>query len=167
VTSGGAGAAGTAALEERLARAHPQVRPLLEGGDEPPPADVETARAGYRALTEARTGPREPVAQVRELDAGGVAVRVYVPALEEGDAGQTRGSEGGGLDQGAAALDPPVARTAQPAILFLHGGGWVVGDLDGVDHAEVGDGSLDLGVVDRGQRGHDLIGGGAAHDVPA
>ena len=152
MTSGGAGSAGTAALEERLARAHPQVRPLLEGGDEPPPADVETARAGYRALTEARTGPREPVAQVRELDAGGVAVRVYVPALSEhggagtaargpgdqgheepGDRGVTRGSEGSGLDQGAAALDPPVARAAQAAVLFLHGGGWVVGDLDGVD----------------------------------
>jgi len=152
VTSGGAGSAGTAALEERLARAHPQVRPLLQGGDEPPPADVETARAGYRALTEARTGPREPVAQVRELDAGGVAVRVYVPALSEhggagtaargpgdqgheepGDRGVTRGSEGSGLDQGAAALDPPVARAAQAAVLFLHGGGWVVGDLDGVD----------------------------------
>ena len=130
---GGAGSVGTAALDERLTRAHPQVRPLLEGGDEPPPADVETARADYRALNEARTGPREPVAQVRDLDAGGVSVRVYVPALEEGDAGETRGSEGGGLDQGAAALDPPVARTAQPAILFLHGGGWVVGDLAGVD----------------------------------
>jgi acetyl esterase len=121
-----------------VARAHPQVRPLLEGGDEPPPADVETARADYRALNEARTGPREPVAEVRELDAGGVAVRVYAPAVvpghgDKGPAEATRGSEGSGLDQGAAALDPPVARTAQPAVLFLHGGGWVVGDLDGVD----------------------------------
>jgi acetyl esterase len=139
----------TSALEERLARAHPQVRPLLEGGDEPPPDDVEAARAGYRALNEARTGPREPVAEVRELDADGVAVRVYAPALAEhgggsaagrvqgeggpGDQGATRGSEGSGLDQGAAALDPPVARAAQAAVLFLHGGGWVVGDLDGVD----------------------------------
>ncbi|HEV2819050.1 MAG TPA: alpha/beta hydrolase [Solirubrobacteraceae bacterium] len=120
-------------LEERLARAHPQVRPLLEAGDEPPPADVQTAREGYRVLNESRAGPREPVARVQELDADGVAVRSYVPALEEGVAGETRGREGAGLDQGAAALDPPVARTAQPAILFLHGGGWVVGDLDGVD----------------------------------
>ncbi|MCP9490040.1 MAG: alpha/beta hydrolase [Solirubrobacteraceae bacterium MAG38_C4-C5] len=130
---GGAGSAGPAALEERLARAHPQVGPLLEGGDEPPPDDVETARADYRALNEARTGPREPVARCLDLEAGGVPVRVYMPALEEGDAPETRGSEGGGLDQGAAALDPPVATAAQPAILFLHGGGWVVGDLDGVD----------------------------------
>lgn len=137
------------ALADRLARAHPQVRPLLEGGDEPPPDDVEAARAGYRALNEARTGPREPVAEVQELDADGVAVRVYAPALAEnggggaagrvqgeggpGDQGATRGSEGSGLDQGAAALDPPVARAAQAAVLFLHGGGWVVGDLDGVD----------------------------------
>jgi acetyl esterase len=125
------------ALEERLACAHPQVRPLLEGGDEPPPDDVEAARAGYRALNEARTGPREPVAEVQELDADGVAVRVYAPAVaghgDQGVAEVTRGSEGSGLDQGAAALDPPVARTAQPAVLFLHGGGWVVGDLDGVD----------------------------------
>lgn len=108
---GGAEPARKGALEERLARAHPQVRPLLEGGDEPPPADVEIARAGYRALTDTRAGLREPVAQVRELEADGVAVRVYVPALEEG------GNE----------------RSARPAILFLHGGGWVVGDLDGVD----------------------------------
>lgn len=125
------------ALEDRLARAHPQVRPLLEGGDEPPPDDVEAARAGYRALNEARTGPREPVAQVRELDADGVGVRVYAPAVaghgDQGVAEVVRGSEGSGLDQGAAALDPPVARMAQPAVLFLHGGGWVVGDLDGVD----------------------------------
>jgi acetyl esterase len=127
----------TSALEERLARAHPQVRPLLEGGDEPPPDDVEAARAGYRALNEARTGPREPVAEVQELDADGVAVRVYAPAVaghgDQGVAEVVRGSEGSGLDQGAAALDPPVARMAQPAVLFLHGGGWVVGDLDGVD----------------------------------
>lgn len=123
----------SSALEARLARAHPQVRPLLESGDEPPPTDVQAAREGYRLLNEARAGPREPVAQARELDADGVTVRSYVPALEEGEAGETRGSEGAGLDQGAAALDPPVARTAQPAILFLHGGGWVVGDLDGVD----------------------------------
>ncbi|HEV2821181.1 MAG TPA: alpha/beta hydrolase [Solirubrobacteraceae bacterium] len=120
-------------LGERLARAHPQVRPLLEHGDEPPPTDIQAARAGYRALYEARIGPREPVARVRDLDADGVTVRSYVPALEEGGAGETRGREGAGLDQGAAALDPPVARTAQAAILFLHGGGWVVGDLDGVD----------------------------------
>lgn len=138
-------------LEERLARAHPQVRPLLEAGDEPPPDDVEAARAGYRAMTEVRAGPREPVARAFEADADGVTVRVYVPALTEqgGDArrgessrgdghsragaGATQGRDGAGLDQGAAALDPPVARTTLPAILYLHGGGWVVGDLDGVD----------------------------------
>lgn len=148
--------ASSGALEGRLARVHPQVRPLLEGGDEPPPADVQSAREGYRVLNEARCGPREPVARARELDAGGVPVRVYVPAAQEGHNERSRasgssygrytppirptrppaparGREGAGLDQGAAALDPPVARTAQPAILFLHGGGWVVGDLDGVD----------------------------------
>ena len=39
-----------------------------------------------------------------------------------------------------------------------------VGDLDGVDHAEVGDRPLDLGVVDRRQRCLDLLEGGTAHD---
>ena len=31
-------------------------------------------------------------------------------------------------------------------------------DVDGLDHSEVGDGTLDLGVVDRRERGHDLLG---------
>jgi len=128
-----AASAGTAAHQERLARAHPQVRPLLEGGDEPQPDDVETARVAYQALNEAHCGPREPVARCLDLEAGGVPVRVYVPAPEEGGAEPARGSDGDGLARGLAAGDPPVATTAQPAILFLHGGGWVLGDLDGVD----------------------------------
>jgi hypothetical protein len=43
----------------------------------------------------------------------------------------------------------------------------VVGDVDGLDHVELGDGALDLGVVDRGERGVDLLEGGAAHDPQA
>jgi len=128
-------------LEERLARAHPQVHGLLLEGDGPPPGDVEEARAAYRLTTQLHTGPREAVAEVRDEDAGGVAVRVYVPAAERargaapGTGGQDRhaGRDGAGIDQGAAALDPPRPRAALPGILYLHGGGWVVGDLDGVD----------------------------------
>jgi len=128
-------------LEERLARAHPQVRGLLAEGDQPPPGDVEEARAAYRLTTELRTGPREPVAEVRDEEAGGVPVRVYVPAAAaraqevpgSRDEDRHAGRDGAGIDQGAAALDPPAPRAALPAILYLHGGGWVVGDLDGVD----------------------------------
>ena len=39
-------------------------------------------------------------------------------------------------------------------------------DLDGLDHAEVGDRPLDLRVVDGRQRGVDLLEGGGAHDSP-
>ncbi len=145
----GTPAAGAPSLEERLARAHPQVRDLLLEGDRPPPDDVGEARAAYRLITELRTGPREPVAEVRDEDAGGVAVRLYVPAVERGsDAGRPGGGgagarprddaphagrDGAGIDQGVGALDPPGPRAALPALLYLHGGGWVVGDLDGVD----------------------------------
>ena len=125
------------------------MRDLLLEGDCPPPDDVGEARAAYRLMTELRTGPREPVAEVRDEDADGVAVRVYVPAVEESGDGERpaggdpgggprdgdppAGRDGAGIDQGAAALDPPRPGGALPALLYLHGGGWVVGDLDGVD----------------------------------
>lgn len=59
------------------------------------------------AREEAATEPREEVAYVEDVDAAGVPCRLYLPA--------TTG---------------PAGATAGGAILFLHGGGFVFGDLD-------------------------------------
>lgn len=61
--------------------------------------------------------PRDPALAVSstDLEVGGasasppVEIRVYRP-------------------------DPPVRSKRMPAMLYLHGGGWLVGDLDTVDH---------------------------------
>lgn len=94
---------------------HPQVRALLDAdevtlGIEDPP-DLATLRAGY-AKTAARLGGlAEEVARVDDVAIarpGGppVPVRAYVPA---------------------AAADP------LGALVWNHGGGWIMGDLDGFD----------------------------------
>ncbi|MGN6251156.1 MAG: alpha/beta hydrolase [Marmoricola sp.] len=86
---------------------HPQARAALaEEEGYPPIDDPSTDIAAERA--EAREGalaaPREDVAAVADLDAGGVPVRAYRPA-----------------GAGAEAL---------PAILHLHGGGFVFNDVE-------------------------------------
>ena len=84
---------------------HPQARAVLDAGrGAPAPGSVEEARAQYVASSAHLVGPAEPVERVSDLDADGVPVRVYVPA----------GPSGGSL----------------PAVLFLHGGGWILGTLD-------------------------------------
>ena len=81
----------------------PQARAVLDAGrGAPAPGSVDEARAQYVASSARLVGPPEPVERVSDLDADGVPVRVYVPA---GDA--------------------PL-----PAVLFLHGGGWILGTLD-------------------------------------
>ncbi|MEO5651684.1 MAG: alpha/beta hydrolase [Marmoricola sp.] len=88
---------------------HPQARRAVEASaaDQPPHAagfDIDGARATGRA--EALREPREPVAEVRDLDADGVRCRLYVPA------------------------DP------SPGVLVhLHGGGFVFHDIDVHDNA--------------------------------
>lgn len=99
-----------------MAGVHPQIRALLEA--EPPPAldDAPTDLAGLRAgyvVTARRLGGRPvPVGRVEDLaiergTAPPIPVRAYIPE------------------------DP-----ADPlgAIVWFHGGGWVIGDLDGFDH---------------------------------
>ena len=84
---------------------HPQAQAVLDAGrGAPAPTSVEEARAQYAASSARLVGPAESVERVAELDADGVPVRVYVPA-------------------GAASA--PL-----PAVLWLHGGGWVLGNLD-------------------------------------
>ncbi|MGA8208685.1 MAG: alpha/beta hydrolase [Nocardioidaceae bacterium] len=66
------------------------------------PADIEAVRRADREV--AALEPREGVERVEDVDADGVACRLYVPA----------------------ATPPGPART----LVFLHGGGFVFGDLD-------------------------------------
>ncbi len=88
---------------------HPQARRAVEeaAGALPnyaPGFDVEASRRAARE--EAAREPREPVAEVRDVDADGVACRLYVPD----------------------AADPGV-------LLHLHGGGFVFHDVEVHDNA--------------------------------
>ncbi|MEJ8279749.1 alpha/beta hydrolase [Pseudonocardia spirodelae] len=88
---------------------HPQVEALLtlmaeQGGPPPETMTVAQNRAMIREMV-GLSGPPEPVASVRDDRAGDVPVRIYTP-------------EGTG---------------PFPVLLFLHGGGWVIGDLDSHD----------------------------------
>ena len=87
---------------------HPQARSLLDliaqVGD--PPIEQSTPEAA-RAARKARQRPAtEPVHEIRDVDAGGVPARLYRPS---------------------AARDLGL-------LVFLHGGGWVIGDLDSHDN---------------------------------
>jgi acetyl esterase len=95
------------------ARLHPQVQALLaELADSGAPADLATQRAAYAETARLLGGEPEPVAEVADLEipgpGGPLAARAYRPA-EATDA------------------------DAAPAVLWLHGGGWIMGDLDGID----------------------------------
>ncbi|ALE78144.1 hypothetical protein WY02_06510 [Pseudonocardia sp. AL041005-10] len=88
---------------------HPQVEALLnlmaeQGGAPPETMTVAQNRAMIREMA-AVSGPPEPVAAVRDDRAGDVPVRIYTP-------------EGTG---------------PFPVLVFYHGGGWVIGDLDSHD----------------------------------
>ncbi len=88
---------------------HPQARALLDFIEQRgvPPTHLlspDEARAGYRDRRHV-TQPSPPaVDSVTEIDANGIALRLYRP-----------------LGAGAAVL---------PALVYFHGGGWVIGDLD-------------------------------------
>ncbi|HEY2656791.1 MAG TPA: alpha/beta hydrolase [Solirubrobacteraceae bacterium] len=66
---------------------------------------LQTARSGYDAGAAALFGPADEVASVEELDAAGVPVRVFRPSADD----------------------------SVSAVVYLHGGGWVVGGPDSHD----------------------------------
>ena len=79
----------------------------LNAAPGPPPHEipVEDARAAHNEEAARLCGPGEPVAEVRDLRVGDVAVRTFRP-------------EGEGL---------------LPIVAYLHGGGWMMGTLDSYD----------------------------------
>ena len=94
----------------------PDIRRLLDTVFRVPPEtgapDLVQLRAAAEAAPQLLGGVPEPVASIRELrvpgPAGSIAVRVYRPA--------------------STAPTAPV-----PLVLYLHGGGWVVGSLESHD----------------------------------
>jgi acetyl esterase len=88
---------------------HPQVREILDATkDAPRPESIEQARAQYDAGCLTYVGPAEPVERVSDEDADGVRVRVFAP-------------------KGASDAEP------LPAVLWIHGGGWILGTIDAHD----------------------------------
>ena len=82
----------------------PQAQAVLDAGaEEPPPASIEEARASYERSSLRFVGEAEDVEEVRDADAGGVLVRLYRP------------------------------QDAHGAILWIHGGGWILGSIDAYD----------------------------------
>ncbi len=99
-------------MRELPAGLHPQVAAVLARGDAGPDGvapDLEALRASYLATALRLGGAREPVAATEDVAiAPGLLGRAYTP----------------------------LHRAAGPAgcVLFLHGGGWIMGDLEGFDH---------------------------------
>ncbi|GIU88525.1 MAG: hypothetical protein KatS3mg009_3040 [Acidimicrobiia bacterium] len=91
---------------------HPQARALCDlvhaaTADAPPPSDetLQQARDGLAALFAAGAGTPASVHSVEDRDAAGVPVRVYRPS----------------------------GRADLPVVVFFHGGGWTLADVDVYD----------------------------------
>jgi len=93
---------------------HPQVAAHLAQMDamNPPPIEAltpEQVRVGFGMQMKMTAGPATPVAQVRDLTlpgpGGAIAARLYRPSVDG----------------------------VLPGLVFFHGGGWVIGDLDSHD----------------------------------
>src|SRR5688500_4178111 len=88
---------------------HPQVQEILDAGrDAPTPDGIEEAREHYAAGCMTYVGMAEPVDCVTDEDADGVRVRVFVPK------------------------DAP-EEDLLPCVLWIHGGGWILGTIDAHD----------------------------------
>jgi acetyl esterase len=93
---------------------HPEIQPILDemNAAEGPPAHelpINAARAGHVAETALLCGEGEPVADLRNVSVpgpgGDIPVRIYVPDDPHG------------------------------VVAYIHGGGWIMGTLDGYDAA--------------------------------
>jgi acetyl esterase len=94
---------------------HPDVlklyRIFIQSGVRPLAMEtVEGARAFVREKTVTFGGPAAPMAEIRNLAAPGPAGNI-----------------------GLRLYRPPAADSQGPAVIFVHGGGWVVGDLESHD----------------------------------
>lgn len=101
---------------------HPQARALLDLIEErkiPPTHTLEPAEARiqYRERRHFTQPVPPPVALVRELAAesehGSVPLRLYHPSRRAGDSAAAQGAD-----------------EALPVLVYFHGGGWLMGDLD-------------------------------------
>ena len=95
---------------------HPQIRGLLDAQPPPgldsAPADLPALRAAYVATARKLGGQPASVGRVEDL----AVERSTLPAIP------------------LRAYVPVAPATPLGAILWFHGGGWVIGDLDGFDH---------------------------------
>jgi acetyl esterase len=78
-----------------------------------PSDDIAEQRRAYARMCEAFTPARAPDLDVKDFTLGGVAVRSYRPQR--------------------LSLEHPA-----PCVMYVHGGGWVVGDLDSHDFLTAG-----------------------------
>jgi acetyl esterase len=97
---------------------HPQVRALIEaattdGRNRPPPTppDLEAERAAYLQIALELGGPLEEVARTEDV------------VIPRADGGRVR----------ARAYWPTVPAEALGVLVWLHGGGWYVGDVESFD----------------------------------
>jgi acetyl esterase len=121
----------------------PEIQPIVDVMEAAPgPPDhlvpIAQARAAHDRETEIMSGPGEPVAEVRELEAPGPAgpirVRLYRPLDGGLPDGGPRPLVGGLPDGGPRPLVGGLPDGGpRPLVAYLHGGGWVLGTLDAFD----------------------------------
>ena len=85
---------------------HPQIREIIDG-ELPVPDSLEEAREQYELGCMTYVGQAEPVDGVCDEDADGVPVRVFTP----------RGA----------------SEESLPVVLWIHGGGWILGTIEAHD----------------------------------
>jgi acetyl esterase len=90
---------------------HPQVRALMAAGSEPAPADLQAERAAYLQTALELGGAVEPVARIEDI------------VIPDAEGGRLR----------ARAYWPTVPAEHLGVLVWLHGGGWYVGDVESFD----------------------------------